>query len=283
MDFVKKQQLLKEKRKEQEEKRKEQEEKIKEIINQNKIDNEKIIHYNSLQKPFQLKSSYNSIIPLDLYTCWHTKDLPPLMKSNYDLLVQGNPKIKFHLFDEDDCRKFISENFDEKVLNAYDSLIPCSYKSDLWRYCILYKNGGIYMDIKYQCVNGFKFISLTEKEYFVRDYYIDDTYTALIVALAGNQILLNCINQIVENVKNKYYGENSLYPTGPALLGKYFTQEEKKSMEMYHSLVKCINEYYIVKGDRIILKWYDGYRDEQSKFKKLRHYGELWNTRNIYK
>lgn len=280
MNFVKKQPLFK---KEQLLiKRREEEEKFKEKIK----DNEKIMHYNSLQKPFQLKSSYNSIIPLDLYTCWHTKDLPPLMKANYDLLVQGNPKIKFHLFDERDCRKFIYENFDKEVLNAYDRLVPCSYKSDLWRYCILYKNGGIYMDIKYQCVNGFKFISLTEKEYFVRDYYIGDTYTALIVALAGNQILLNCINQIVENVKNNYYGENSLYPTGPALLGKYFTQEEKNSMEMYHSLTlvenKC-NMYYIVKGDRIILRWYDGYREEQSKFQKLKHYGELWSARNIYK
>ena len=279
MNFVKNHQLLKQKRKEQEEK-------IKELINKNRIENEVILNYNSLQKPFQLKTSYNSVIPLDLYTCWHTKDLPPLMKANYDLLVQGNPKIKFHLFDEEDCRKFISENFDEEVLNAYDRLIPCSYKSDLWRYCILYKNGGIYMDIKYQCVNGFKFISLTEKEHFVRDYYIGDTYTALIVALSGNKILLNCIDQIVENVKNNYYGENCLYPTGPALLGKYFTQEEKNSMEMYHSFTlvenKC-NTYYIAKGDRIILRWYDSYREEQSKFKKFKHYGELWNARNIYK
>ena len=80
-------------------------------------------NYNKINIPFQLKECYNSIIPLNLYTCWHTKDLPPLMRENYELLVKGNPKIKFHLYDEEDCRKFISENFDEKVLNAYDSLI----------------------------------------------------------------------------------------------------------------------------------------------------------------
>jgi hypothetical protein len=248
-----------------------------------KIENNvNILNYNRLNKPFILKHTYNSIIPLHLYTFWHTKELPPLMKENYDYLVESNPKITFHLYDHDDSREFIKNNFESDVLNAYDSLIPCSYKSDLWRFCVLYMNGGIYMDIKYRCVNGFKFIALTEKEHFVRDYNINDTYTALIVTLPRNEILHKCIRQIVENVKNKYYGNGCLDPTGPGLLAKYFTQENRNSMEMYHSLVESINKYYIVKDDRIILTWYDGYRVEQSKFQKLKHYSQFWNERNIY-
>ena len=243
----------------------------------------KVLNYKKKSKLFILKEKYNTIIPLNLYTCWHTKNLPPLMKTNYNFIVESNPNIKFHLYDENDCRQFIENNFPQDVLNAYDSLIPCSYKSDLWRYCVLYKNGGIYMDIKYMPVNGFKFISLTEKEYFVRDYYIGDTYTALIVALAGNQILFNCIRQIVDNVKNKYYGINSLHPTGPHLLGSYFTQEQKKLLEIYHDCAECINKYYIVKDDTIILQWYDGYRDEQLKTQKIEHYSILWNNKQIYK
>jgi len=248
-------------------------------------ENEIIKKYNQLYKPFPLQSSYNSIIPLHLYTCWHTKDLPPLMRKNYDYTVESNPKITFHLYDEEDCRQFIQENFDSDVLNAYNSLIPCSYKSDLWRCCVLYINGGIYMDIKYRCVNGFKFIALTEKEHFVRDYKTDNVYNALIVTLPKNEIMLNCINQIVENVKNKNYGSDCLDPTGPTLLGKFFTQENKNSFEMYHSfsfIQDKISEYYIVKEDRIILKIYKGYRDEQKQVQKNKYYAELWNERNIY-
>jgi hypothetical protein len=238
--------------------------------------------YNRLNFPFQLKSTYNVIIPLHLYTCWHTKDLPPLMRENYNFLVESNPEITCHLYDEEDCRTFIKDNFNPDVLEAYNSLIPCAYKADLWRYCVLYINGGYYMDIKFGCVNNFKFISLSEKEYFVRDRPENCVYNALIVTLPQNEIMKKCIYQIVENVKNKYYGNDPLYPTGPGLLGKYFTQEEKDSMEMYHDLVESINKYYIVKGDRIILAFYEGYRDEQSKYQKNKRYGELWNERNIY-
>jgi mannosyltransferase OCH1-like enzyme len=258
--------------------------KLKDEIRKKIENNINILNYNSMiNKPFILKPEYKSIIPLHLYTCWHTKDLPPLMKVNYEYLVESNPKITFHLYDENDCREFIKNNFGHDVLHAYDSLIPCSYKSDLWRFCVLFINGGIYMDIKYRCINGFKFIDLTEKEYFVRDYNINDTYNALIVALPGNDIIHKCIKQIVENVKNKYYGNGCLDPTGPGLLAKYFTQEERNYMELYHGLVESINKYYIVKDDRIILCWYNGYRDEQSKFQKLKHYSQLWDERNIYK
>jgi mannosyltransferase OCH1-like enzyme len=282
MNFVKKQELLK-KYKEQQEKIKE---KIKEINSKKKEENEIIMNYNSLQKPFQLKFNYNSIIPLHLYTCWHTKDLPPLMRANYNLLVEGNPKIQFHLYDEDECRQFIQNNFELDVLDTYDKLIPSAYKADLWRYCILYINGGIYMDIKYKCMNGFKLIALTEEEHFVRDRPLGCVYNALITSLPKNQIFLKSINQIVENVKNKYYGSTSLSPTGPELLGKFFYEKQINNLKLYFKetvLENKVNEYYIVYIDRIILKYYTGYREEQLKFQKNIYYTDLWNIKNIYK
>ena len=258
---------------------------LREQKNKEKEENEVIKNYNFLNKFNLLKSNYNSIIPLHLYTCWHTKVLPPLMRENYNYLIESNPLISFHLYDELDCREFIKNNFDNDVLEAYDSLIPCSFKSDLWRYCVLYINGGIYMDIKYRCKNNFKFISLTEKEHFVRDKNPIDTYTALIVTLPKNNVMYNCIRKIVENVNNKFYGDGCLDVTGPGLLGSFFTQEEKNSMEIYHDfsyLENKINKFYIVKEDTIILEFYENYREEQSKYQKNKHYGELWREKKIY-
>ena len=80
------------------------------------------------------------------------------------------------------------------------------------------------MDIKYKCVNNFKLIALTEKEFFVRDRPSNTTYTALIVVKPQNPIMLKCIYKIVSNVKKKYYGKSSLDPTGPGLLGTCFSK-----------------------------------------------------------
>ena len=215
--------------------------------------------YKQLNVNFNIKDNYNSIIPLNFYTCWHTKDLPPLMKQNYDQLVLQNPEFNCHVYDENECRLFIQTNFDLDILKSYNSLIPCSYKSDLWRFCVLYINGGIYMDIKYKCVNNFKLIELTEKEYFVRDRPINTTYTALIVVKPQNPIMLKCINKIVKNVKTKYYGSNALDPTGPGLLGTCFSKKAIESMEIYFTDTKTDNfsQEYMVYKNTIVLKYYD--------------------------
>lgn len=239
-----------------------------------------VVQYLSLMKPFLFPN--NSIIPRHLYTCWHTKNLPPLMQQNYDRIVRNNPEIKVHLYDEPECRSFIETHFHKNVVEAYDTLVPCSYKSDLWRFCILYIQGGIYMDIKYKPMNGFRFIGLTDKEHFVRDADPENVYTALMVTMPRNEKLLHCIHQIVQNVKTRYYGTCPLEPTGPKLLKRYFTPTEKENMKLYHAYKDSINKYYIVYHDRIILQFYDHYREEQSNHQKKKRYIDLWLEKKIY-
>ena len=271
------------------EKRRISEENRRRLEEERKIYNEnvrKMDTYIKLNTKYNLEYNYNSIIPLHLYTCWHNKELPPLMKQNYDFMKNSNPKITFHLYDEDECREFIKIHFKEDVLDAYDMLIPCAYKADLWRYCVLFINGGIYMDIKYSCVNGFKLIALTEKEHFVKDRPENCIYNALISVLPKNTKIFSCIRQIVENVKNQFYGENPLEPTGPKLLGKYFSEEETKNIPLYFQTTEInntLNEFYIVFNDRIVLRQYKGYRDEQLKCQKNLCYSKLWENKDIYK
>ena len=111
----------------------------------------------------------NSVIPLHIYQTWHSKKLPPKMRECVEKLKKDNPEFKHHLYDDSMCRKYIKQNYSKDVLDAFDKLVPGAYKADLWRYCILYKEGGIYLDIKFQCTKGFKLIKLTHKEHFVLD------------------------------------------------------------------------------------------------------------------
>jgi mannosyltransferase OCH1-like enzyme len=180
-----------------------------------------------------MKDEYNSVIPLNIFQTWHTKDLPPLMRNTVNKIILNNPRFNYKLFDDNDCRNFINDNFNQDVLNAFDSLIPGAYKADLWRYFILYKNGGVYLDIKYTPYNGFRFINLMEKEHWVLDMDKNGIYNALMVCKPNNEILLKAIYKVVENVKNKFYGNNCLQPTGPLMLAQFFTQSDKNNFDMF--------------------------------------------------
>ncbi len=223
--------------------------------------------------------AFKSIIPLHIFQTWHTLDLPFYMKKNMELLKKQNPEFTHHLFDDAMCRSFIQDRFDKKVLHAFDKLKPGAYKADLWRYCVLYKYGGIYLDIKYKCCNQFKLYSLTDAEYFIKDRPVEKKpgiYQALMICLPKNKFLYNCINQIVENVKNNIYKNNTfLTISGPGLVAKYIPQNICKHVFNGDGIIDSrINTF--------IMKPYDNYRQEQSLTQGTDHYGVLWLSTNIY-
>ena len=55
-------------------------------------------------------------IPKYIYQTWHTKELPHHMKKCVDELKRANPEFTHCLYDDNDCRKFIAENFSKQVL-----------------------------------------------------------------------------------------------------------------------------------------------------------------------
>lgn len=232
--------------------------------------------------PYPIKQYYNSVIPLNIYQTWHTKKLPYSMQKTVDKIIKNNPIFNYQLFDDDDCRNFIMDNFDKSVLNAFDSLIPGAYKADLWRYCILYIKGGIYLDIKYEPVNNFKFINLTEKEHWVLDMDKKGIYNALMVCKPNNPKLLNAINTVVNNVKNRFYGNSALEPTGPLMLKNFFTENEKSKLDMYHDIYCTVDNRFIFYNNYIIFKNYNSYLEEHNKNKKVDYYLNLWLNKNIY-
>jgi len=69
---------------------------------------------------------------------------PSVILNNYT----NNSEFDFYMYDVNDQREYIKNNFNEITLKTFDSL-TYNKKSELWKYCILYKKGGIYLDTKY--------------------------------------------------------------------------------------------------------------------------------------
>jgi hypothetical protein len=263
--------------------------------NNSQVDIPTIIKTKQIIKHKYKPQSYpkTPIIPKKLFQTWHSKDLPPKMQENIVNIQKQNPELEYFLFDDNDCVDFIGTHFDNDVLDAYNKLIPEAYKADLWRYCVMYIHGGVYLDIKYQCVDGFKFIDIMDREHFVLDIWPDQfkpgthgIYNALIIAKPGNPIFLKCIKQIVIHTQNNYYGFNYLYPTGPGLLGELYFGNINNNIDMLDKFDLVHNNIdsmaYVIYKNQFILKEYPEYRTEQRANQKHKHYGELWKQRAIY-
>jgi mannosyltransferase OCH1-like enzyme len=252
----------------------------------NKVNKSNLLNNINLCKPYTFfKQYYNPIIPLKIFQTWHNKDLPPKMRERVELLKRQNPRFEHFLYDDNECRELIKNNFSNDILKAYDKLIPGAYKADLWRLCVLYLYGGIYMDIKFVCVNGFKLIELTERNHFVEDRIKPlSIYNGLLVCQQNHPFLMMAINKIVHNVKNNYYGSTPLEPTGPTMLGNLILNNKLKvNIDLIHYKD---GGFIIYKNRFIISTEYPEYNTERSSVYnsiKTNRYNVLWDERKIYK
>ena len=186
--------------------------------------------------------------------------LPPKMYDcvRHNLLMNRVGVDCIHyLFNDDECRAFIAREYPSDVLDAYDNLIPTAFKADLWRYCVLYMYGGVYLDIKLQfcggCGGGVSLRSIVERwmgdggdggggDLFVLERDAVGLWSpgrfgihnAFIITKPKNPILLECIFRIVSaskagvvvggcwGVTGAYdvgWMTRPLFVTGPGLLG----------------------------------------------------------------
>lgn len=222
------------------------------------------------------------VIPLKVFLTWVTTDFDGPLKIRIDTLKQNNPEFEFSVYDDNDCKLFIQHNFSKNVLNAYNKLIPDAYKADLWRCCVLYIHGGIYMDIKLTTLPNFKLINLTDKEYFVKDRPPNSIYNAFMVCKPRNLLLRHTISAIITNVKTRFYGACPLSPTGPMLMGR-LANKLGITTELYHL---NSGEFIMQQNSKIIsliFPEYDPIRQSVYRHKKTKRYNLLWENKQIYR
>ena len=161
-------------------------------------------------------------IPKVIYQSWKTKKLPDYAQKNADLLKKLNPEYRYELYDDEDCRKFLLDNFGENYVNAFDALIPGAYKCDFWRYAILYVKGGVYIDIDITPLVPFsEILPPTAELVSVSDQTFGEypgIFQAFIATIPNHPVLLNCLQFTFSNIVNRIELLHNLSITGPALM-----------------------------------------------------------------
>lgn len=219
------------------------------------------------------------------------KQVWPIVSSCHEEWIRLNPEYSFIWYTNKDCDRFMLKYFSGPVNNAYNKLIPGAYKADLWRLCILYRFGGIYIDAfatPYVSIDNmrkpYKFISVLDCSSAGLGIH-----NGFMIASRRHPFLKEAINNIVKNVEEEFYGQSSLEPTGPLLLSKTIETVTHIKPKFGDN-----NTYYLFK-----LEWgpYQHVYDKDiilfSKYFSALYffyrkwfstgYSRLWKSRKIYK
>jgi mannosyltransferase OCH1-like enzyme len=256
------------------------------------------IENNLIIKPFysNIILTNNNFKPIDEIKTSIPKIIMQTNKSRYVTnnkylsvrsIIDNNPNYDYNFFDDNEAKLFIQKYYDNNVVNAYDSLIPGAYKADLFRYCYLYINGGIYIDCKMIC--HINFDELYDNDYdliVVQDRIPNAYWNGFICAKPQLEVFKKCINKIVENVKNKYYGINPLDVTGPILFYNIIKNEANLQLKILHitkfKFYDPKNYIFDNNNKKLLNILYPNYYLENN-YRITNHYDKLWNNKNIFK
>ena len=88
----------------------------------------------------------DTVIPKIVHQTYHSKlKIPKKVDENF---AEHAAAYTRYIYDDQDISQFLSHYFTPRVLERFKELKVGPHKADLFRYCVLYIKGGIYMDIK---------------------------------------------------------------------------------------------------------------------------------------
>ena len=241
------------------------------------------------------------LIPKVIYQTNEHAYITQGMAKSVESILTANPDYEYRYFDNVSARNFIAENFrsEPSILKAYDIVIPGAYKADIFRYCLLYKLGGVYIDMGFVAKAPLReLIGPTDVFISPEDNGTGGMYNAFICCVPNHPVIWEAIVQSVNNILNRRYGENPLAVTGPYTFAKAFrnvthlrvkpglvikNNDETRILTYIRKEICTTGGVVMDNNDRVFFSTrYPGYNVDRLWYNTNKHYSDMWNERDIY-
>tara|TARA_B100000989_G_C19496040_1_gene452085 strand:- start:672 stop:1535 length:864 start_codon:yes stop_codon:yes gene_type:complete len=230
-----------------------------------------------ISKKFDERKSYPQLIPKKIHQIWiGSKKLPKKYKIWMKTWRKHNPSWEYILWDDE-----MIDNLDLINKDAYYSTSNPGYKSDIARYEILNKFGGLYVDTDFECLKEFPDYFLTYE--FVNTVgfsYHPSVMNGFIFSKPNSTILEKVINSVYipENFKDPMNIFNS---SGPYIFSKVFfslTHQERTN-----TLMLPTDFFYPLPSFALSSKAYRKQDFLTNESLAIHHWEVSWTKSNLFK
>ena len=161
------------------------------------------------------------MIEKNIFQSWYTKDLDPRLKEKIINFRRMNPLYKYYLYDDKEIDEFVNKYYEGEIADCYNKLNIIVAKVDFWRYLILYKYGGIYVDMDSSINKNLdKLIKENDQAIISVESHFNSYVQWGLIFSKEHIILKKTIDLIVENIKNNSYPNDIHRMTGPTVYTK---------------------------------------------------------------
>lgn len=161
------------------------------------------------------------MIEKNIFQSWYTTKLPSLVQNKIDFIKESNPEYKYHLYTDNDIDMFVNENFPGEIANAYNKLNIIVAKVDFWRYLVLYKYGGVYLDMDSSIERPLKELINDDDQAIITAEGNPGLFVQWgLIFSKEHPILKKTIELVVQNINTNRYPNNIIKMTGPGVFSE---------------------------------------------------------------
>ena len=137
------------------------------------------------------------------------KDIATVKKLGLDKfakdLIDKNPEYNYYFYDDNDCEEYIKNNFDQSIYDVYKRLKHPVARSDFWRALIIYKEGGIYIDMDNKLSKPLREIIQPDDQFLKGITWVHRNQPnpqSFIISTARHPVMEKMVNHIIQSIIN---------------------------------------------------------------------------------
>jgi mannosyltransferase OCH1-like enzyme len=171
-------------------------------------------------------------IPKVIYQTYKNENVPALTRFFIWLMKTRNPQYRYEFYDDKRIDTFFQAEFDESVYKSYKRIDIGAAKADFFRYALLYKYGGVYLDIDGYTVRNLDDMIRPDDAAIITKERNPGIFAQYALVFAqGHPILKLCIDKILDNIEHDRYASDIHKLTGPSVftdaVNEYIQQGNK--------------------------------------------------------
>lgn len=178
------------------------------------------------------------MIPKIIHQTWKTLDIPEQWKDAVELCKTINEEYKHIIWSDEMMENFVKKEYPD-FFDIYMSYIHDIQRCDSFRYLVLYKYGGIYLDMDIVCKKNLD--SLLKYDLVISNSAnTPSSFTnAFYMVTPNNPFIKFCIDNLPNYVNSYYYFGKHLHvinSTGPEFLTNMIKKYGKKNIKNLYVL-----------------------------------------------
>ena len=167
-------------------------------------------------------------IPKIIYQTFETDQLPLLAQWHIYKLKRRNPEYNYQFYSDERILEFIRSEYGTDIFHLYSRINIGAAKADFFRYAILYKTGGVYLDMdSLNIVKLDSFILPSDVALISLESHLEHYVQWALVYEPGHPFLEKTLEIVMDNLHTNRYPGDVHAMTGPGA----YTQAIKECLK----------------------------------------------------